>query len=212
MILIFEQFITIEEFERRGRKYKGEGGLGDIEKESKVLCISNIVCGLFGGLPVCINLFTTYENFSFTKKYGFRGTKVVGVSQIFFNYLLYSILNPVYMMIPLFIIFCIIVIPLVYFFKTVYRYSFKDMKIVLSLALLNVVTHPIFALIVGAFFSIYEMAQQLNPAPAEILIGGYNELTVRDSTTFERLQEQKTGEEVLAKVVAIDDDIPNVPP
>lgn len=114
-----------------------------------------MLCGLAGGLPVCINLFTTYENYSFTKKYGFRGSKVVGVSQIFFNYLLYSILSPVYERIPLFVIYCIIMVPLVYFFKTVYRYSFKDIRTMAILALLNVLTHPVFALIVGAFMSIY---------------------------------------------------------
>ena len=40
------------------------------------------------------------------------------------------------------------------------------------LALLNLVTHPAFALIFGAFVAIYEMAQMLKPSPAEILIGG----------------------------------------
>ena len=52
-------------------------------------------------------------------------------------------------------IYCIIMVPLVYFFKTVYRYSLKDIRIMAFLALLNVLTHPVFALIVGAFMSIY---------------------------------------------------------
>lgn len=69
-------------------------------------------------------------------------------------------------MIPLFIIYCIIMIPLIYFFKTVYRYSLKDIRVLITLAALNVLTHPVFALIVGAFFSIYEMAQMLKPSPA----------------------------------------------
>jgi hypothetical protein len=57
-------------------------------------------------------------------------------------------------------------IPLIYFFKSVYRYSLKDIRVMIILALLNVITHPAFALIVGAFVAIYEMAQMLKPSPA----------------------------------------------
>jgi len=134
------------------------------------MCVCNMVCGLLGGLPVCINLFATYENYSFTKKYKFQGTKVVGLSQIIFNYLLYGPLKGVYERIPLFVVFCIIGTPLIYFFKTVYKFYSKDLKLIGVIGLLNLLTHPVFALVVAAFLTINEMAGLLRPAPAEIVI------------------------------------------
>lgn len=59
-ILIFEQFLYIQEFERRGRYYFGEGNLGDIHTETRVLALANTISGCLGGLPICINLFATY--------------------------------------------------------------------------------------------------------------------------------------------------------
>lgn len=137
-----------------GRKNK-EGDLGDIQRESLVMSCANILCGVLGGLPVCINLIATYENYSFTKKYHFRGTKVVGLSQILVNYLLYGPLKAVYDRIPLFVIFCIIGTPLIYFFKTVYKYFSRDLRLVLLLGLLNVLTHPVLALVIASFYTIY---------------------------------------------------------
>jgi hypothetical protein len=118
------------------------------------MCVSNMLCGFLGGLPVCINLFATYENYSFTKKYNFRGTKVVGLSQIIVNYMLYGPLKGVYERIPLFVIFCIIGTPLIYFFKTVYKFYSKDLKQIAALAMLNLLTHPVFALVIAAFQTI----------------------------------------------------------
>jgi hypothetical protein len=154
-VLMFEQFLYIEEFRRLGRKNREEGDLGDIQREVLVMSCANIVCGIVGGLPVCINLFATYENYSFTKKYHFRGTKVVGLSQIIFNYLLYGPLKSVYDHIPLFVIFCIIGTPLIYFFKTVYKYFSRDLRLVAMLGILNVLTHPVFALVIASFYTIY---------------------------------------------------------
>jgi hypothetical protein len=93
VILIFEQFLYLEEFERRGKRYNGGGNLGDIKTESKVLAVANILSGCLGGLPVCINMFATYENFAFNQKYGFKGTKLVGLMQIPVSYCLYSFLS-----------------------------------------------------------------------------------------------------------------------
>lgn len=118
------------------------------------MCLANVSSGLIGGLPVSINLFATYEHFSFSKKYGFRGSKIVGLSQILVNYFLYGILKGIYDKIPLFIIFCIIITPLIYFFKTVYKLNSKDLKLVVMLGLLNVLTHPVIALVAAAFLTI----------------------------------------------------------
>ena len=60
VILIFEQFLYLEEFERRAKRYNSGGNLDDIKTESKVLTVANIVSGCLGGLPVCINMFATY--------------------------------------------------------------------------------------------------------------------------------------------------------
>ena len=59
-ITIFEQFLYLEEFERRGKRLGGGGNLGDVRKESRVLALSNAVSGCLGGFPICINLFATY--------------------------------------------------------------------------------------------------------------------------------------------------------
>jgi MFS superfamily sulfate permease-like transporter len=58
-----------------------------------VLGLANIISGFLGGLPICISLFATYENFSFNVKTGDKGTKLVGLMQVPVSYALYSILR-----------------------------------------------------------------------------------------------------------------------
>lgn len=95
-VLIFEQFLYLQEFARRGRCYFGEGDLGNVHTETRVLALANTISGCFGGLPICINMFATYENFSFNVKSGFKGTKLVGLMQVPVSYLLYSVLKFLY--------------------------------------------------------------------------------------------------------------------
>ena len=158
VILIFEQFLYLEEFERRGKRFKGEGTLGDIKTESKVLAIANIVSGCLGGLPVCINMFGTYENFAFNQKYGFKGTKLVGLMQIPVSYCLYSFLSFFYERIPLFILFTIVATPAIYFLKNMLAKHAQNIVVIVFIAALNVVTHPVIALIFATIVSIYDIA------------------------------------------------------
>lgn len=60
VIILFEQFLYLEEFERRGKRYRNEGTLGSVTTETKVLAVANIISGVLGGLPICINIFGTY--------------------------------------------------------------------------------------------------------------------------------------------------------
>lgn len=158
VILIFEQFLYLEEFERRGKKYSGGGNLGDIKTESKVLAVANIVSGCLGGLPVCINMFATYENFAFNQKYGFKGTKLVGLMQIPVSYCLYSFLSVFYERIPLFILFTIVATPTIYFLKNMLKSHSNNLLMITFIAALNVITHPVIALIFASIISIYDIA------------------------------------------------------
>lgn len=60
VILVYEQFLYLEEFDRRGKRYNNEGNLGEITTETKTLAIANLISGCLGGLPICINIFGTY--------------------------------------------------------------------------------------------------------------------------------------------------------
>ena len=158
VVLIYEQFLYLEEFDRRGKRYNNEGNLGEITTETKTLAIANLISGCLGGLPICINIFGTYENFAFNKKYGFKGTKWVGVLQIPFSYLLYSVFDSIFTMIPMFVLFIIVAIPVIYFIKNVLYFHWKNLPTIVFIALINLFTHPIFALIFACFISIYEIS------------------------------------------------------
>jgi hypothetical protein len=60
IVVTFEQFLYLEEFERRGKRYLSQGSLGEVTTETKVLAVANIISGCLGGLPICINIFGTY--------------------------------------------------------------------------------------------------------------------------------------------------------
>lgn len=108
--------------------------------------------------------------------------------------------------------FCIVGTPLIYFFKAVYKFYSKDLRLVGVLGLLNLLTHPVFALVVAAFLTINEMACLLKPAPAEILIEiGKAKIELRESTTFEKIQTSE-NDEYYAKIISIEDDIPPLLP
>lgn len=155
IVIAFEQFLYLEEFERRGQRYRNEGTLGEVKTETKVLAVANIISGCLGGLPICINIFGTYENFAFNKQYGFKGTKWVGVLVIPFSFLLYTIAAPLFMMIPMFVLFIIVATPVIYFIKNVFAFHWKNLHTILIIAVISVCTHPIIALIFACFVSIY---------------------------------------------------------
>ncbi len=128
--------------------------------------MANLISGCLGGLPICINIFGTYENYHFNQKYGFKGTKLVGLLQIPFSYCLYSFLSHIFNMIPLFILFTVIATPMIYFIKNVFSLHLKNIPIIVFIAALNVLTHPVLALIFAALVSIYDISELLRPAPA----------------------------------------------
>ena len=140
VVIVFEQFLYLEEFERRGRRFGSEGNLGDIHSETRVLGLANIVAGCLGGLPICINLFATYENFSFNMRAGYRGTKLVGLMQIPVSYALYSVLKWFYNRVPLFILFIVIATPAIYFLRNMLKVHYRNIVFITVLAALNVVT------------------------------------------------------------------------
>lgn len=131
-----------------------------------MLAIANIIAGILGGLPVCINMFSTYENYRYNQKHGFKGTKWVGLLQIPVSYCLYSFLSYFYKRIPLFILFTIVATPAIYFLKNMLSVYHKHLPLIFVIAALNVFTHPLLALVFAALISVYDIAELLKPAPA----------------------------------------------
>lgn len=115
-------------------------------------------------------MFGTYENFAFNMKYGFSGTKWVGLLQIPVSYCLYSFAKPIYERIPLFILFTIVATPGIYFVRNMLNIHWHNILMITLVAALNVLTHPIIALLFACFVSIYDMAEFLKPAPSEIIL------------------------------------------
>jgi hypothetical protein len=56
--------------------------------------------------------------------------------------------------------------PVIYFIKNVINYQWKNLPTIIFIAVVSLLTHPIVALIVACFFSIYEISELLKPAPA----------------------------------------------
>lgn len=213
-VLIFEQFLYLQEFSRRGRCYFGEGDLGNVQTESRVLALANTISGCFGGLPICINMFATYENFSFNVKSGFKGTKLVGLMQVPVSYLLYSILKFLYEMVPLFVLFVVMALPAIYFLSNMLRIHSRHLIFITVLAALNVITHPIIALILAAFISIYDLGNLLKETPAEIKLENVNIDGERKSKSVSQVAMKPEDESIpftsafVSKVTAIGDDQP----
>ena len=69
-------------------------------------------------------------------------------------------------MIPLFILFTVIATPMIYFIKNVFSLHVKNIPLIVFIAALNVLTHPVLALIFAALVSIYDISELLRPAPA----------------------------------------------
>lgn len=90
--------------------------------------------------------------------------------QVPVSYLLYSLLKFLYEMVPLFVLFVIVALPAIYFLGNMLRIHYRHIIFITLLAALNVVTHPIIALIVAAFISIYDIGALLKATPAEILL------------------------------------------
>lgn len=120
-----------------------------------MLAVANLISGCLGGLPICINIFGTYENFAFNKKYGFEGTKWVGVMVIPFSFLLYTIASFLFMMIPMFVLFILVATPVIYFIRNVLRANYNNLSMIILIALISLLTHPIIALIFACLVSIY---------------------------------------------------------
>lgn len=134
--------------------------------------MANMISGALGGLPICINIFGTYENFAFNKKHGFRGTKWVGLMQIPFSFLLYTVADHLFKMIPMFVLFVIVAVPVIYFIRNVLHYHWQNLATIIFIAIICLCTHPIVALVLACFVSIYEISELLKPAPAEMMIEG----------------------------------------
>ena len=73
-------------------------------------------------------------------------------------------------MIPLFILFTVVATPTIYFLKNMLLIHYRHIFIITFIAILNVVTHPVIALIFAALVSVYDVAELLRAAPAEILM------------------------------------------
>jgi hypothetical protein len=78
--------------------------------------------------------------------------------QIPFSYCLYSFLSPLFNMIPLFILFTIVATPMIYFIKNIFSMHARNLSIIIFIAALNVLTHPVLALIFAALVSIYDIS------------------------------------------------------
>jgi len=73
-------------------------------------------------------------------------------------------------MVPLFVIFVIVALPAIYFLSNMLRIHSRHVIFICCLAALNVFTHPIIALILAAFVSIYDIGGLLQATPAEVVI------------------------------------------
>jgi hypothetical protein len=73
-------------------------------------------------------------------------------------------------MIPLFVLFVIVATPIIYFLGNMLSIHYRHIAFISCLAALNVLTHPIIALILAAFVSIYDISTLLKSTPAEILL------------------------------------------
>ena len=69
-------------------------------------------------------------------------------------------------MIPLFILFVIVATPVIYFLSNMLRIYRGQLIFISCLAGLNVITHPVLALILAAFISIYDISLMLKSTPA----------------------------------------------
>ena len=144
---------------------------------------------------------------------GYRGTKLVGLMQIPVSYALYSILKWFYNRVPLFILFIVIATPAIYFLRNMLKIHYRNIVFITVLAALNVVTHPVIALVVAAFLATYEIAQLLKGIPAEILLENINTMEgERKSSTLAQVVEKNEDQiitEFESRVIEIDDDKPN---
>jgi hypothetical protein len=69
-------------------------------------------------------------------------------------------------MVPLFILFVIVALPVIYFLSNMLIIHHRHIIFISCLAALNVLTHPIIALIIAAFASIYDIGLLLKATPA----------------------------------------------
>jgi len=67
----------------------------------------------------------------------------------------------------------------------------KNLMMIVFIAGLNVVTHPVIALVFACIVSIYDIAELLKPSPAELIVEGVFVEGERQSTTFAKIVEKK---------------------
>ena len=78
--------------------------------------------------------------------------------QIPVSYALYITQRWFYNQVPLFILFMVVATPVTYFVSNILRVHYRHVIFIVVLASLNVLTHPIIALVVAAFVSIYDIS------------------------------------------------------
>lgn len=134
--------------------------------------------------------------------------------QIPVSYCLYSFLSFFYERIPLFILFIIVATPTIYFLKNMLAIHSKNIIMIVFIAALNVLTHPVIALIFATIVSIYDIAELLKPSPAELIVEGVYVEGERQSSTFAKVVEKQPMEnnkyvnEFVTHIKEIEDDIP----
>ena len=69
-------------------------------------------------------------------------------------------------MIPLFVLFVIVALPAIYFLSNMLQIHYRHIIFISCLAALTVLTHPIIALILAAFVSIYDIGHLMKQTPA----------------------------------------------
>ena len=74
------------------------------------------------------------------------------------SYLLYSFLKPAFDWIPLFVLFAVVATPTIYFLKNMLFIHKSQIIMITIIAVLNVLTHPVIALIFAALVSVYDLA------------------------------------------------------
>lgn len=161
-ILMFEQMLYSEEIKQRKRRAdhrhlfdKQAIDRSDLvgSREMVLLGLANIASGLLSGLPIAISLFATLEHFFQKEKLHYRGTKVVGLLQ---GVLCGVYLLPIFFeLVPMWTLFSMIVIPFAYYFFHMRRLFENQWQVVAIIGVITVVTHPAFALMLGAFYTIY---------------------------------------------------------
>jgi MFS superfamily sulfate permease-like transporter len=100
----------------------------------------------------------------------------------------------------MFVLFVIVATPGTYFLRNMLALHHRHLTFICCLAALNVLTHPIIAVILAAFISIHDIAIFLKDTPAEIMLenvdaeGSRRSLPMADALIKKSKREAKDGE------------------